>query len=116
MRAAAYAADQGRGGPFVLAASRLAYCGGFELDDPEVLAEAAAAAGIALDDCLKAARDPVRDGVMEATSRLLLARGCTTLPAVRVGGRLVCGEHRLAEAAAYLRARGVRMPGRASVS
>ena len=30
---------------FTLAACRLAYCGGFDLEDPEVLAEAAAAAG-----------------------------------------------------------------------
>src|SRR4051794_5937378 len=44
MRAAAYACASGAGGPFVLAASRLAFCGGFDLDDPEVLAEAAAAA------------------------------------------------------------------------
>ena len=32
---------------FVLAAARLAFCGGFDLDDPEILAEAAAAAGLA---------------------------------------------------------------------
>ena len=57
MRAAAYAAEQGRGGEFVLAAGRLAFCGGFDLDDPEILAEAAAAAGIPLDDCLRAAGD-----------------------------------------------------------
>src|SRR5947209_6126546 len=44
MRAAAFACEQGRGGAFVLAASRLAFCGGFDLDDPEVLAEAAAPA------------------------------------------------------------------------
>src|SRR4051812_38254984 len=31
MRVAALAAEQGRGAPFVLAASRLAFCGGYEL-------------------------------------------------------------------------------------
>ncbi|MDQ4040319.1 MAG: DsbA family protein, partial [Actinomycetota bacterium] len=40
MRAALYAAEQGRGGAFALAAARLAFCGGFDLRDPEVLAEA----------------------------------------------------------------------------
>ena len=63
MRAAAFAAEQGRGGAFVLAAGRLAFCGGFDLDDPEILAEAAAAAGIRLDECLRAAGDARRDGV-----------------------------------------------------
>src|SRR5204863_2760227 len=55
MRAAAHACEQGHGGAFVLAASRLGFCGGFDLDDPEVLAEAAAAAGLALPDVLRAA-------------------------------------------------------------
>ena len=45
MRVAAFAAENGRGAAFVLAATRLAFCGGFDLDDPEILAEAAAAAG-----------------------------------------------------------------------
>src|SRR3954447_12719458 len=65
MRAAAYAAERGRGAAFVLAASRLALCGGFDLDDPEVLAEAAAAAGLGLRECLHAAGDPTRDAEME---------------------------------------------------
>src|SRR3712207_6951120 len=47
---------------------RLAFCGGYDLEDPEVLGEAAAAAGIGLDDCLRAARDEGRDGAMERRS------------------------------------------------
>ena len=47
MRVAALAQGSGRGAAFVLAATRLAFCGGFDLDDPEILAEAAAAAGVA---------------------------------------------------------------------
>ena len=42
LRAAAYAAEIGAGARFALAASRLAFCGGFDLEDPEILAEAAA--------------------------------------------------------------------------
>src|SRR3954453_7240038 len=60
MRAAAHACAEGRGGAFVLAASRLAFCGGFDLDDPEVLAEAAAAAGLPLQDVLGAVGDTRR--------------------------------------------------------
>ena len=46
MRVAALAIELGRGPEFALAASRLAFCGGFDLEDPEILAEAAAAAGV----------------------------------------------------------------------
>ncbi len=73
MRVASYAAECGRGAAFVLAATRLAFCGGYDLDDPEILAEAAAAAGVVLDDTLHAARDEARDGVIEETGRALLA-------------------------------------------
>ncbi|MBA2637055.1 MAG: DsbA family protein, partial [Solirubrobacterales bacterium] len=55
MRVAALAGEQGRGGAFVLAASRLAYCGGFDLEDPETVAEAAAAAGLGSEEAFEAA-------------------------------------------------------------
>src|SRR4051794_25799923 len=80
------------------AAGRRGWCGGFELDDPEVLAEAAAAAGLGLDDSLHAGGDVARDGPMEATARRLLAAGADRLPAVAVGRRLFAGELRLGEA------------------
>jgi 2-hydroxychromene-2-carboxylate isomerase len=104
MRAADYAAGVGHGGEFALAAARLAFCGGFDLDDPEVLAEAAAAAGIPLDACLEAARDPARDGTLETAGRRLLAAGAERLPVVRVGRVLYAGEHGVAQAAAVRRA------------
>ena len=47
-RAAAYAVAIGAGPQFALAASRLAFCGGFDLSDPEILAEAAAASAVPL--------------------------------------------------------------------
>jgi 2-hydroxychromene-2-carboxylate isomerase len=100
MRVAALAAEQGRAAPFVLAATRLAFCGGFELDHPEVLAEAAAAANLGLEDCLAAAGDVRRDGPMEDAARRLLAQGADRLPVVRVGRLLFAGEDRVAEAAA----------------
>jgi 2-hydroxychromene-2-carboxylate isomerase len=100
MRVASLAAERGCGGAFVLAASRLAFCGGFDIDDPEILAEAAAAAGIGLRESLAAAGDVSRDGSIEEAGRQLLAAGATRLPALRVGRLLFCGEDRLLEAAA----------------
>lgn len=103
MRAAAYAAEQGRGAAFALAAARLAYCGGFDLADPEVLAEAAAVAGIGLEECLRAAGDVSRDGPLEGAARRLLAAGADRLPAFAIGGSLICGEERLTDAVAWAR-------------
>jgi 2-hydroxychromene-2-carboxylate isomerase len=103
MRAASYAAETGRGAAFVLAAGRLAFCGGFDLDDPEILAEAAAAAGLGLDACLYAAGDRGRDGAIEAAGRRLLAAGADRLPALRIGRALYWGESQVAGAAAAAR-------------
>jgi 2-hydroxychromene-2-carboxylate isomerase len=104
MRAAAFAAEHGRGAEFVLAAGRLAFCGGFDLDDPEILAEAAAAAGVGLEDCRHAAGDVTRDGVIEANGRRLLAAGADRLPALRIGRSLVWGEDRVSAATQHARA------------
>lgn len=115
MRVASLAAEQGTSAaPFVLAASRLAFCGGFDLDDPEVLAEAAAAAGLGLPEVLAAAGDRSRDGEMEATALRLLSQGATRLPVLKVDRTLFCGEHRIAEAAASIR-RGPRLNSSAQV-
>jgi 2-hydroxychromene-2-carboxylate isomerase len=99
MRVAAFASQAGRGAAFVLAATRLAFCGGFDLEDPEILAEAAAAANIVLEDCLASARDTRRDGSIESEGRRLLAAGADRLPALRVGRALYWGEDRLSDAA-----------------
>jgi 2-hydroxychromene-2-carboxylate isomerase len=98
MRVASAAAEGGRGAAFVLAATRLAFCGGFDLDDPEILAEAAAAAGLVLDDTLQAARDVGRDGAIESAGRALLSAGADRLPALRVGRALYWGEERVGDA------------------
>jgi 2-hydroxychromene-2-carboxylate isomerase len=100
MRVAAMAAEHGHAAPFVLAAGRLAFCGGYDLDDPLVIAEAAAAAALPLDEALAAAREVGRDGAMERTAMRLLRRGADELPVAVVGRRLFAGEGRLAEAAA----------------
>jgi 2-hydroxychromene-2-carboxylate isomerase len=106
LRVASLAVERGRAAPFVLAASRLAFCGGYDLDDVEALAEAAAAAGLELDDCLQAAGDVRRDGALERAGLRLLAQGADGLPALVVGHTLFCGERRLAEAVAAADGRG----------
>jgi 2-hydroxychromene-2-carboxylate isomerase len=98
MRVAGHAAAQGRGAAFALAAGRLAFCGGFDLDDPEILAEASAAAGLTLGDCLRAAGDRRRDAAVEEAGRRLLAAGADRLPALRVGRALYWGESQVAAA------------------
>ena len=103
MRAASFAAESGAGARFALAAGRLAFCGGFELECPETLAEAAAAAGLPLEHCVEAAVDPARDAPLAATGHGLGRRGVRRLPALAVGTRLIDGDDALIRAAALLR-------------
>jgi 2-hydroxychromene-2-carboxylate isomerase len=93
LRATAYAAEIGAGARFALAAIRLAFCGGFDLEDPEIIAAAAAAAGVPRDSCLAAAADKARDAPVHATASALRARGVRRLPAIRIGRRFYTGEH-----------------------
>lgn len=104
MRVAAYAAARGQASAFVLAASRLAFCGGFDLGDPEILAEAVAAAALPLDGSLRAAGDASLDAGMQAEGSRLARAGADRLPVLDVDGRIFAGEERVAEAAAALRA------------
>jgi 2-hydroxychromene-2-carboxylate isomerase len=106
LRSAVRATQVGVGARFALAAARLAFCGGFDLEDPEVLAEAAAASGFALEECLAAATDQALDEVLGATARGLVARGVGRLPAVRVRHGFFAGEALLSQAAAVRAAAG----------
>ena len=77
---------------FAIAAGRLAFCGGFDLEDPDILAEAAAAAGLDVDGALLASRDPRRDHQIDMAGRAVGHAGGTTLPALEHERRLYCGE------------------------
>lgn len=113
MRAASYAAEHGRGAAFALAAGRLAFCGGFDLEHPEILAEAAAAAGIGIEGLLESVGELGRDGAIESAGRRLLAGGADRLPALRVGRALFCGEQRVGEAGAAARLQAAASAARA---
>jgi 2-hydroxychromene-2-carboxylate isomerase len=86
-RAAVFAADRGAGCRFALAAARLAFCGGFDLEDPELIGEAARAAELAPDEAIAASQDPRHDAVLDATARGMLTRGVSSGPAIRIGTR-----------------------------
>jgi 2-hydroxychromene-2-carboxylate isomerase len=101
-RASAFACEIGAGAAFALAASRLAFCGGFDLNDPETLAEATAAAGVPLEECLSAAGDTWRDEELEANAALLRARGISELPAIHIGDQWFEGEAGLLAAGALI--------------
>ncbi len=99
----------------MLAAGRLAFCGGFDLDDPELLAEAAAAAGIDMEGWLSAlARDAAATARSTPRGAACWPRAPTGCPRMRVGDALFWGEHRIDEAAAAARhqaARAARVTG-----
>jgi len=95
MRVATYANEEGLCPRFVIAAGRLAFCGGFDLEDPDILAEAAAAAGLDVDGALLAARDPRRDHQIDMAGRAVGHAGGTTLPALEHERHLYCGEARI---------------------
>jgi 2-hydroxychromene-2-carboxylate isomerase len=103
MRAATYAAEIGAGARFALAASRLAFCGGYDLEEHLILADAAAAAGVPVDECLGAAGDVARDIRLESTARRLRSCGVPRLPALRIGRRWLWGEQMLGQARPLLR-------------
>jgi 2-hydroxychromene-2-carboxylate isomerase len=101
-RAAAYACELGAGAAFALAASRLAFCGGFPLEDPEVIAEAAAAAAVPLGPCLQAARGNWHDAELRDHADGLRSAGVTRLPSFQVAGEWCEGEDELLAAAALI--------------
>jgi 2-hydroxychromene-2-carboxylate isomerase len=102
-RAASFACELGAGGAFALAAGRLAYCGGFDLDDPETLAEAAAAAGIPLAPCLDAAGEAWRDDELRELGRTLWSQGISETPVISVGEHWFSGVAGLMTAGAQMR-------------
>jgi 2-hydroxychromene-2-carboxylate isomerase len=97
-RVAKVAAARGCAAGVVLAAGRLAYCGGYDLDDPDVLAEAAAAGGLDPAAALEAACDRALDRPMLTAAARLSRRGASDLPALQVGRTLFCGERGIADA------------------
>jgi len=85
-RAAMFSAKHGAGQSFALAIARLAFCGGFDMSEDSVIAEAAAVAGLNHRDVVAAASDKRFDPQLNLTTRALWARGIDAPPAISVGG------------------------------
>lgn len=98
-RAACLAAELGAGPRFALAAARLIFCGGYEIDDPQVIIEAAQVAGLPSRDARLAAGDDRFDPALEATAAGLARHGVLSTPVVRVGRRWFQGLQALPGAA-----------------
>lgn len=100
-RAAAWAAANGDASRFALAAFRLAFCGGFDLDDPRTLAEAGAAAGLSVRDLLASSEDPRWDLQPAGAARGLIGHGISATPAIRVANRWFEGVDAVGEASLF---------------
>lgn len=96
MRMATYAAERGRGAAFAIATGRLAFCGGFDVEDQDMLAEAAAAAGLEVAEALAVTRDIQLDEMIVGAGRALWSEGVTALPALHHEQHLYWGEPQIA--------------------
>jgi 2-hydroxychromene-2-carboxylate isomerase len=101
-RVACLAAEYDACAQFGLVASRLIFCGGYELDDPQVILEAAELAGIPAGEAHRAASDDRYDPALEATTAGLRRRGVRHTPVVRIGHRWFEGLQALSSAAIAL--------------
>jgi 2-hydroxychromene-2-carboxylate isomerase len=104
-RAAIYASSVGRGAGFAVAAMRMAFAGGFDLSEPDILAEAAAAAGLSVDDTLAAAGDARYDAALQSTGAMLMRQGILEPPMIRLTGGWFSGFEALARSTAFTAAR-----------
>ncbi len=109
-RAACLAAEHGAGARFGLAAARLIFCGGYELDDPQLIAEAADVAGLGRREAARAADGDRFDPALEATAAGLRRHGVISTPVVRVGRRWFHGLQALPGAAIVAAASELAQP------
>ncbi len=101
MRAAAYAAENGAGARFALAAGRLAFAGGFDLERDSVLEDVASAAWLPRDEVRAATAEMWRDAELRSMAELLLTQGMTHLPVVHLGGQWFQGVDAVSQAVAW---------------
>jgi 2-hydroxychromene-2-carboxylate isomerase len=102
IRVACLAAEYDACAQFGLVASRLIFCGGYEPDDPQVIAEAAELAGIPAAEAAHAVQDFRYDPALDATAAGLRRHGLRQTPIVRIGHRWFEGLQALSGAAIAL--------------
>ena len=100
LRAAVFAGDRGRGPEFARAAFRQVFVESRALSDPEVLADAAAEAGLDPAEVAEAIqRTEIKERLKELTNGAV-ERGVTGIPTVEIGDDLFWGDDHLEEATA----------------
>jgi 2-hydroxychromene-2-carboxylate isomerase len=104
-RAAVFAALNGAGAGFATAAMRLAFAGGFDISDADILAEAASAAGLDEDKVLRASEQETYDTSLAVTSRGLRSVGVIEAPALRICGDWFTGLDALMQSSEFTAAR-----------
>jgi len=115
-RAAAYAADEGVCQSFALAVARLAFCGGFDIADDDVVEQAAAVAGLDAEATIAASHDQRYDLRLDATSRGLGIRGIEGAPAISIGTNWFDGPDAIVTALSFSVARARRETPQAPAS
>ena len=99
MRAATFASRDGAAEPFAREVFTRVFAAGGDITDPELLREAAIAAGLNGDETLAAtAATDVKDALKDATAAAWAA-GVRGVPVTRVGSRVFYGDDRLELAA-----------------
>lgn len=115
-RAMVYADERALLKPYALTAMRMCFLEGRVLSEPQTLADAGEAVGIAGDELLAAVASPeIKQRLREQTDAAS-ARGVIGVPTVAVGEELFWGDDRLEQAAAAARASAVTAAHRRSGS
>ncbi len=104
-RAAVHAASAGAGRPFGLAALRMAFCGGYDLSDLDLIAEVADAVGLDAAETLAAAADSRHELSIKAVAVGLRRRHIASPPGIRIGQNWFHGFDALAGTSAFAAAR-----------
>lgn len=104
-RAGLYASQQQLGRPFALACMRLAFAGGYDVTEADLIAEAAAHAGLDVDAALAASADPELDTALTSTAAALRRRGIIEAPVIRIVSGWFSGFDALTQTSAFAHAR-----------
>jgi len=98
-RAMTYADSRGELRGFALAAMRLAFLDGCDLEEPGSVAKAASRAGLDGGEMERAVEDPAVKSALRELTEGAAARGVFGVPTVAIGEQLFWGDDRLEEAA-----------------
>jgi 2-hydroxychromene-2-carboxylate isomerase len=102
MRAATWAKERGAVADFAAAAYRSAFAEGRDLGDLDVIADAAAQAGLPAAELADAIQDPAIKQALRGATDAAWEAGVRGVPSLRVGSEIYYGDDRVGDAAAAL--------------